>query len=182
MQIRIADLPPEGIAVDHHIDPGQLGELVALQEAQTCFFKGPLAVNIRVMPYAGMYRMEGRLEGEVTMACTRCLVPTDYPLRSFFRLTFTRMFPGEEVEQPAEDRELQAEELGLVLFEGDAVDLRHVLQEQAILALPMQPLCREECRGLCAHCGADLNEGPCACEENDIDPRLAILKNWKPDA
>ena len=75
-----------------------------------------------------------------------------------------------------------AEELGVVLFEGDQIDFRAIIQEQVILAIPMQPICRQDCRGLCARCGANLNDGPCDCRGDDVDPRLAILKTLKFDS
>ena len=52
-----------------------------------------------------------------------------------------------------------------------------ILREQVLLALPMDALCAERCKGLCAQCGQDLNEKPCGCEQRRVDPRLEPLKN-----
>lgn len=182
MRIRVADLPADGLTVEERIDPGRLRNLVALEENAGCDFKGPLTVNLRVTPSAGLVEVEGRLAGMVAMACVRCLTPTHRPLESSFRLAFTRTIPGEATEEPPQDRELRAEELGLILFEGEDIDLRDAIQDQVILAIPMQPVCRQDCRGLCPRCGADLNEGPCGCSRDEVDPRLAILKTLKLDS
>jgi len=56
------------------------------------------------------------------------------------------------------------------------LDLRQPLREQILLALPMHSLCRPECKGLCVTCGQNLNEDPCSCDTEEIDPRLAALK------
>ena len=179
MQIRVTDLPAEGLQVTDHIDPLQLADLVALQESDACVFKGPLTVKLRVIPSAGMFLVEGHIQGTASLRCGRCLASADTPLSSTFRLSFARTIPGGDTDSPIEMRELQSEELGVVLFEGDEIDFRDVLQEQVIMAIPMQPLCRAECSGLCARCGANLNDGPCGCTGNDVDPRLAILKTLK---
>ena len=56
------------------------------------------------------------------------------------------------------------------------LDLTEALREQILLALPMQPLCRADCQGLCVQCGKNLNEGTCDCVQDTIDPRLVKLK------
>ncbi len=56
------------------------------------------------------------------------------------------------------------------------LDLRQPLREQIMLALPMHSLCRPDCKGLCPNCGQNLNEGPCTCSTEDIDPRLEDLR------
>jgi uncharacterized protein len=134
------------------------------------------------MPSVGMFQVEGRITGKVILACSRCLAATECPLRNTFRLTFARRIPGDVADSPPEARELQAEELGGVLFEGDQIDFRDIIQEQVILAIPMQPICRQDCRGLCARCGANMNDGPCDCRVDEVDPRLAILKTLKLDS
>ena len=61
------------------------------------------------------------------------------------------------------------------------IDLSEVVRQHLVLALPFAPRCREDCRGLCPSCGADLNIGPCACPKAEADPRLQILRQWAPD-
>ena len=56
------------------------------------------------------------------------------------------------------------------------IDLTPALRELVIVSTPMHVLCREDCAGLCPVCGKDLNEGPCDCEVDDVDPRMAALK------
>jgi uncharacterized protein len=182
MRLHIKNVTAEGVRITENLDPKQLKDLDALQAGQSCTFQDALAVTLRVMPAAGMFQVEGRVNGIALVPCSRCLAPVQWPLRADFSLTFTRSLPGAAVDAQMESRELEAEELGLVLFEGDEIDFRDVIQEQVVMTLPMRPLCQEDCRGLCARCGANRNDGPCRCPEKDIDPRLAVLKGLKRDA
>ena len=181
MQIRVADIPPEGLLLKEDLDPLQLKDLKALQEKEVCHFKGLLAVELQVTPLAQMLVVKGRIQTTLSLTCGRCLAAAHSPVQGVFELTFKRAQPGDDPDPLTEPQELQSEEMGLVFFDGDAIDFRDVIQEQVILAIPMQPLCRGDCRGLCPRCGADLNRGPCDCHANDIDPRLAILKSIKFD-
>ena len=182
MQIRVTDLPAEGIRMEERLDATAMKALAGLQENGVCEIQTPLAATLRVTPSAGLIQVEGRIQGAAVLSCARCLARSDSKIDNSFRLTFAREVPGDGDAPSSDARELQAEELGLVLFEGESIDFRDIIQEQVVMAIPMQPLCRDDCRGLCTHCGADLNDGPCDCNGDDIDPRLAILKTLKIDS
>ena len=72
--------------------------------------------------------------------------------------------------------EIQEDDLTTAFYENETIDLGQLMREQFYLALPMKPLCREDCQGLCPQCGTNLNRGTCTCRDNWIDPRLAALK------
>jgi uncharacterized protein len=76
---------------------------------------------------------------------------------------------------------LNLDDTEIAFFEGDGLFLADVLAEQVNLALPMKVICRSDCRGLCSHCGANLNNEECRCEKNASDPRLAPLARLKQD-
>jgi len=67
----------------------------------------------------------------------------------------------------------------VVLYDEPVLPFDDIVREQVLMAIPMKPLCREECRGLCPECGADWNAGDCACEKTKVDPRLEVLKGLK---
>jgi uncharacterized protein len=67
--------------------------------------------------------------------------------------------------------------LDVAVYEGDKIDLGELVREQIILNQPEQVFCREDCKGLCEKCGANRNLIDCKCEEKEIDPRWAALKN-----
>jgi uncharacterized protein len=64
-------------------------------------------------------------------------------------------------------------------FDGDAIDLGPLVRENVLVELPLAPLCRPDCAGLCAGCGADRNQGDCGCDTTPVDPRLAGLGDLK---
>lgn len=63
-----------------------------------------------------------------------------------------------------------------VIGEDGFIDLAPLVRELAVLEMPIQPICKPECQGLCVECGQNLNEGDCNCREDDIDPRMAVLR------
>ena len=121
-------------------------------------------------------RLRGRIKTEVELLCDRCLAPARSPLEVEFDTSF---IPQEAEAAKAENVELLAEDLGLSAYDGEAVDLDELVREQILLAIPSRRLCREDCKGLCPKCGADLNAGHCACEQAEVDPRWAALAGLK---
>ncbi len=179
MRIRIADMPADGMRLADSLEVAQLPELVRLTRQGTCRFQIPVDVTLHIARVADIYPVEGKLRTTVGLTCSRCLDAFEDTLASQFHVTYTRESAAGEGAATAEARELTAEEMGLVPFEGDEIDFRNTLQEQIILALPMQPRCRHDCRGLCAQCGTNLNQTSCNCRSETVDPRLAILKQLK---
>jgi uncharacterized protein len=105
------------------------------------------------------------MAGEVTAECRRCLTPTRAQVDEELHLLFA----------DATDEESDESDEYLLEPRAPTIDLRPALREQWLLAAPGFALCREDCKGLCPRCGADLNLGPCGCAPN-IDPRWAALK------
>lgn len=121
-------------------------------------------------------RLRGTLRTEVELLCDRCLAPEHSPLVVEFDTSF---IPQEAEAVKQENVELLTEDLGLSAYEGGAVDLDELVREQILLALPSRHLCREDCKGLCQKCGANLNENECSCEQGEVDPRWAALADLK---
>ena len=119
------------------------------------------------------FRLVGTVTTELELPCSRCLEPFRLPVAAPFDL---RYLPMSQVSSDAE-REVSDEDLETSYYENDVIDLNELLREQFYLALPMKPLCRDECRGLCPQCGTNLNTGRCDCAPAWEDPRLAPLKN-----
>jgi uncharacterized protein len=121
-------------------------------------------------------RVRGSIKTEVELLCDRCAAPVRTPLEVEFD---ARFIPQAAAADGTDNVELLAEDLGLAAYEGDAVDVDELVREQITLALPLRNLCREDCKGLCPKCGADLNAGQCSCEQGERDPRWAALADWK---
>ncbi len=116
----------------------------------------------------------GALRGEAHGCCARCLEDYAFPIDQPFTFVMTPRAAGLPSHTRAGEG-LTPDEMAFSQYEGAEVDLTPLVHEQLILALPTRPLCREECRGLCARCGVNLNTGPCGCPAAPSDPRLAVL-------
>jgi uncharacterized protein len=121
------------------------------------------------------FRLVGRVRTELELGCSRCLEPFRMPVEAPFDL---RYLPVAEAAAEGE-REVAAEDLETSYYRDDQIDLNELLREQFYLALPMKPLCEEQCRGLCPQCGTNLNTAACDCAPAWEDPRLAALKQFR---
>ncbi|MGH9467838.1 MAG: YceD family protein [Terriglobales bacterium] len=122
-------------------------------------------------------RLQGHVHGEIAPSCSRCLEAIPMAVERDVDL----LYEPESVIGDSAEVEIQKGDTEVGFFSGQGVDLEEVAREQILLALPMQPLCRPECRGLCARCGANLNAGPCACPPQ-ADDRWRALKMLHPPA
>jgi len=109
--------------------------------------------------------------------CSRCLVPVTAPVTVLVdeeALPSIDLLTGQPLDTSAEPEALR-------LDEHHELDLTESVRAAVALAEPIRPLCRPDCRGLCEVCGADLNREPGhGHDEHDIDPRLAVLSEWRP--
>lgn len=139
-----------------------------------------LASEAKVEGQASKRREQVRLQGSVSavieVRCDRCLAPIVVPVDANFDVAYV---PAETGETAPEAMELQADDLDLAVYEGGYLDIDELAREQLLLALPARQLCREDCKGLCPTCGADLNTQTCQCEQQAIDPRWAALAEMK---
>ena len=167
----IVDIAPEGLSLSCTASGPQLG----LNEPEEQF-EGPLNINLELVHQDGPIAVTGTLEGTAIRQCVRCLTDFSDPLFVSLYAEFLRQpdeIPKPSVPQvrknpkravrPVEPVEEAEEEDEVYLYQGDHLDLAPMVREQVILAAPMQPLCREDCLGLCPQCGQNLNERRCAC-------------------
>ena len=167
-----------GLTLDFQADAADFLELQLLVDNGECQFTGPVDIQLHAVPVSGMIEVSGTAEVPIQISCTRCLQEFDTPLRARFELTFVREAPLVH-DEADEEIELSADDLGLIEVPGDEIDLRQPIAEQLILALPIKALCREDCKGLCSQCGADLNLEPCGCEKSGSLGTFAALKDFK---
>ncbi len=115
--------------------------------------------------------IKGTVKTTVAMECSRCLAGYTETIEAQVDAHF---FPKmEEIDMEDSDE--------YNFHEGETIDLYQTLHDGLGLAVPLKPLCREDCKGLCPKCGADLNAAECECSKKEIDGRLAVLKNLKLD-
>lgn len=122
----------------------------------------PISAPLKAESVVEGILVTGRVGASATMKCARCLEPLTAPVELDLCELFTT--PGHELPEEEAYR-----------AQGSEIDLEPMLRDALLLALPLNPVCSEDCKGLCATCGKNLNEGACGCVHDDIDPRWAGL-------
>lgn len=180
---KIADITAEGLSLSGDLG----GEELGLTDADMSI-RGTIAVGLDLRAIERTIYVTGVVEGTAVRQCVRCLKDFDDPLAFSLRVVYEREAKATTVEKRVDVRKKKATTLpdeeeeqngDLYYFTGDHLELAPMLREQLILASPMHPLCSEECRGLCARCGKDLNEGPCRCGEEPTGSPFQLLRAMK---
>jgi uncharacterized protein len=162
MIVRVPDIPTEGLSVT---DASALGEV----------YRDPawrlLDVNLRLERDGLDVFVTGEVRAAVSQACGRCLEPSPSEVTATLDV---RLVPRPST---ADNVELAADDLDVDFYDKDLIDIGALIDAETTLALPMKPLCREGCLGLCRVCGGNRNVVKCECPERPPDPRLAALKD-----
>jgi uncharacterized protein len=152
--------------------PGERGrysvsERVAPTDDVSCV--GPVTGEITVENAGLLLLVRGRLRGTARLTCARCLSEYRRPVEIDVEEEFATEETGPEV--PTIDREEPAAS-GISDYVLDVSDL---VRQELTVRVPMAPLCRADCLGICPQCGKNLNEGPCGCRAHPTDGRWAKL-------
>ncbi len=125
--------------------------------------------------------MDGDISCECHQLCSRCTSPFVTTLDIPVHYAMVPLFDSEmELKRRGEQEvELVKEDLDFNFYEGDRFDMGALLRELVILAIPMQPICKTDCKGLCPICGENLNQKPCSCAPAQADPRWTSLQQLK---
>ena len=172
MFIDVQQLPPEGQSFELEIPTQQLTAQEEVRLIDRVFVSG------RLSPVdEGGICLLGDMKASIEMSCVRCLVPLSIAIHEKLDLLYmpqrANVGTGEGEE---EERELTESDMSVSFYKDDKIDVNQIVWEQIYLAIPMKPLCKEDCQGLCSQCGTDLNLSKCSCEKDLVDPRLAKLK------
>lgn len=170
--IDVAMIPAKGLAFEAEIAP----ELLHLPREEVLTFEASVRVQGLFTKASEQIYFRGTLRGVVTVPCSRCLETVWSDFVTEVRVVF---FPQtSEVAAEEESRLSFADELDLYMHDGITLDLKPLVRDQVVLSFPVQPMCRDDCAGLCQVCGGNRNEQPCACQVGSEDSRFAILKHW----
>jgi len=187
----VSDITAEGLSLVGEATAEELG----LAETDATL-RGPVSISLDLAQADEMIAVTGVLEGTVVRQCVRCLKEYEDALAFSVRAAFAREGKESKVgaHQPktgeprrgrlgstktVTDVELEDEGDDRYFYQGDHIELAPMLREHIILASPMQPLCRENCAGLCARCGKDLNEGPCQCPTEAPSTAIRVIRTTR---
>ena len=166
--IALKDIPAEGREfhfTDQSLWTGPMGEFGLQVRPGKAF-----AARMFITPQDEGFLVAGSFSGSVLVPCDRCAEEIEIPLAGEF----------ESFEEPSAKADELLGECRIRRAKNVLdLDAAGYLWEQFMLALPVSPLCAEECKGLCPKCGVNRNQETCACAEDKGDPRLAVLRNLK---
>jgi uncharacterized protein len=171
MRIKVQDIGEAVKEVSFEEPTAKLNSLVERGPVHDYRFVGPAKVNISHYRAGQDIFLSGEAASEIVGQCARCL--------ESFRVVLNAAFSYVLVPRIEPKVELEAEDLDLSFYDGDDIEVSPLVREQVLLSLPTQPLCREDCRGLCSSCGVNLNIETCNCGDAEGDPRLAVLRSLK---
>lgn len=127
-------------------------------------FALPLSVNGVIKNADGNLYLEADVRTQIITSCARCLkeINEDFEF---------------SVDEVYTDSDIGEDSLFLPVV-SNTIDLQAAVEDNFCTSLPIRFLCRQDCKGLCHVCGTNLNEGTCECDNEEIDPRLAVLKSF----
>ena len=153
----------EGCIAEYIVEPGAVAfELAGQQEAVLC----SCSISVECIEES-RYRLEIKAEASLTIPCSRCLRPVTCPIE----IIDEREILLDEGSNATEEGE------PLYFVSGGELDVYAFLKDELIPEMPAKVLCKEDCKGLCPVCGADLNNIQCGCDSFIPDPRMAAIRD-----
>lgn len=161
--------------------PGWWQRVSGMGDEETVRQDEPLGFSLRVSRIRNQLHLEGSFEGGLDCECGRCLERYRHALREDFRLVLDdagERVPGEpeSAEALTADGMCLGEELEAGLYRGPEIRLDRFFVELVSVAVPLQPMCKDDCQGLCPQCGINRNEAQCDCRGERRESPFAVLK------
>jgi uncharacterized protein len=178
MHIRVEQIADKGMALEFEEPIESFAVLAEMVDEGQCEFLAPIKTALRVQRFGDIVEVEGNISTSARLTCGRCLRKFESHLESRVALTYKSGVPDDEkMGSKQEEFELKEEDMGLIDYQGEEINLQNEIQEQVVMAFPLRALCKPDCKGLCSECGSDLNEGDCSCIKTSSDSRFDALKN-----
>lgn len=122
----------------------------------------PIILEVNLKFENDLYFLSGQLSSTMTLECSRCLKLILYQLNYKIDERFSTKTDEDD---------------DIIILDKDEINLLEIIREVIEFSIPQKALCKDNCLGLCPNCGCNLNISKCQCKQNNIDPRLAILKD-----
>jgi uncharacterized protein len=169
--ISLQQLEKRPVSFNVEIPAGELEYDKKLNQASILHAEGTATLLNHTV---GEIRVVGSLSVTMQAICDRCLETTTLPLQNQFDLLY---MPAETTKRGEDEVDQGGIEVGY--YEGNGLALNDVLLEVVLLALPMQLVCEEACKGICPSCGQNLNQADCGCHTDPVDDRWSKLKAFR---
>jgi len=175
--LHLIEIPQEGLSFSSDVQTDDLG-----LGPEDVLIPGGLAMSVNALKSGAIVYVTGTLSGTARRQCVRCLKEYDDTLRIPVVGEYHRDTDLKDRTAGRESPERSGEEVrgdDVHVYEGEEIDLGEMLREHVLLSVPMQPLCHDECQGLCPVCGQDLNVRRCECREEQVQSPFAVLKKLR---
>jgi uncharacterized protein len=172
MRVQIDEIPPEGLSIEF-----KEGGSRFFKEEAALRFGDKIVARLQLSRVDQFVQASGRAETAATLQCARCLEEFSFPIDTEFTVEIR---PVEKAESHGEVQ-LLPDDMDVLTYTGADIDILELVAGQVAESLPLKPLCRESCRGLCPQCGQNSNLSECGCVPAESDTRLAKLKELLKD-
>ena len=172
MQLELKDIKGGILEQEYICSVAEFPDLIGVAKTGGPVFKDPLVFQLRFQQTGQFVEVDGRLEVTARLKCGRCLQGFERSLTDSFTLTFLPLSNKIENE---EEVELEADDLGMIPYVDDTLELQGALQEQLLMATPLSPVCDLSCKGLCPECGTNLNMTQCDCVNKIFNSKFNVL-------
>jgi uncharacterized protein len=172
LKINVEIIPEEGLNYLISEDGARFNKLLT-DITDIDFTLRKVDFNCRITKTSTTVFIKGELSAIIESDCSRCLEDISVPIGGNFVYT---LVPAKA--EIREDVELTAEELEISYYSGEVIDFTSIICEQILLQIPIKKLCTEDCKGLCPHCGMNLNKSSCNCHLAAVNSKMAVLKNF----
>ena len=174
MKISTANIPEKGLALQFSKSEDWLRKMLS-EKGKIDFSVNRIDVQCSVTKIGEAVSIKGNITAGINLECCRCLESFTLPVKTVYEYTF---IPVEEMPEN-EEVELTGEDLGLGYYRNDTIDLDPIILEQIVIQVPIKPLCKESCKGLCPICGINLNVVSCDHKQTALKNPFAALEKLK---
>jgi uncharacterized protein len=187
MRITVEQIGEAGLDVQEPLSRTWLDGALSGDRSVGFSATGPANLSAHLEKFEGGVLLRAQSTPRLSTACRRCLRPVELSVPVSFSLSLVpraslsrRLADDAPAPEPEKAKgSFDPHDADQETFDGRAIELDPIVREQLLLALPMDALCRDDCKGLCAICGQDLNERSCGCKAELKDPRWEKLKSLK---
>jgi uncharacterized protein len=165
--VSLDEIPEEGLEIKISESPAFFHF-----EVKDVSWQGPVEWTGELQRFGRDVICRGTARAGVVQPCSRCLRDVDIDLEAETTFTFV---PKSAQDVEGEEVEVESQDPDFYVYQEGRLTLRDPVRDSLIMTIPLQPVCREDCKGLCSTCGADLNEGACDCAQEAFDPRWEAL-------
>ncbi len=177
MKLNVMDIPEEGMNLEAAAATDPWFQGVVQGSFEEDFHAGAeAALDLHLIRTGKNVQLTGDAHIQLRPSCDRCLENFDRHLDVALQV---HMAPRKDLDFADDDEEHEPDDVNFSFYDGEEIDLSHILHEILLLEIPLRYLCREDCKGLCPQCGKNLNVETCSCQSKPVDPRFAALKQLK---